>query len=206
MFDLFQRGGFVMYPLLLCSIIALAIVLERLWYFAVQIRGNCDELFEDAVTALRQGRPLEAMQAVRRKKGPIPAILAAAITSCEEPAPVLEDAVARAGRVELYRMERGLPMLDAIVTMAPLLGLLGTVTGIIKTFNVIGNLAGVTTPADMGPGIAEALFTTAFGLMIAVPTMGFYAYLANLVDKKVLLMNNRATEVLYAIAKRGERA
>lgn len=203
MLDLFLRGGLTMYPLLLCSVIALAIVLERLWYFMFQIREDGDEVYEATLVALQQGRPLEAMQALRRKKGPVVAVLSAAVSHSTEAPAIVEDAVARAGREAVFHMERGLPMLDAIVTMAPLLGLLGTVTGIIKTFNVIGNLAGVTTPADMGPGIAEALFTTAFGLMIAVPSMAFYAYFSHQVDKRVLVMNNRASELLKVLASRG---
>jgi biopolymer transport protein ExbB len=206
MLDLFLRGGFAMYPLLLCSVISLAIILERLWYFVFQIRGDGDDVYEATMIALKQGRPLEAMQALRRKKGPVAAILTAAVSHSAEPPAITEDAVARAGREAVFQMERGLSMLDAIVTMAPLLGLLGTVTGIIKTFNVIGNLAGVTTPADMGPGIAEALFTTAFGLMIAVPTMAFYAYFSHQVEKRILLMNNRASEVLKVLLSRGEQA
>lgn len=194
-----------MWPLLFCSIVALAIILDRLWFFFIGSRGENEELVSQALAALSGGRRLEAMQLVRKEKGVTNSIMAAALAQADEPAPVVEEAMARVGRGELLRMQRGLGTLEAIVTIAPLLGLLGTVTGIIGTFNVIGGLQGLASPAEVAPGIAEALFTTAFGLIIATPAVFFHAIFTNQVERRVALMNNRAGQVLHALGRGGER-
>lgn len=205
LWDLFQRGGFVMWPLLLCSIAALAIIFDRLWFFVVASREEDGEVVGEALAAIAGGRRLEAMQVVRKHQGPAASIVGAALAHAGQPMPVVEEAMSRAGRLELLRMQRGLGTLEAIITVAPLLGLLGTVTGIIRTFNVVGAMAGLSTPAQMAPGIAEALFTTAFGLMIASPSVIFHAIFTHQIDRRVTTINNLGGQILQAFAKGGER-
>lgn len=206
LWSLFLRGGMVMWPLLLCSIVALAIILDRLWFFFVSARREDEQLLGEALTAAAGGRRLEAMQVLRKQRGPGSNIVAAALSHGGEPDAVVEEAMSRAARVELTTMQRGFAVLEAIITVAPLLGLLGTVTGIIRTFNVVGAMAGLSSPAEMAPGIAEALFTTAFGLMIAVPAVIFHAIFTREVDRRVTLMNNLGGQVLQAMRQGGERS
>jgi biopolymer transport protein ExbB len=155
---------------------------------------------------LAGGRRLEAMQLVRKERGMASNLMSAALAHVGEPRAVVEEALTRAGRAELLKLQRGLGTLEAIVTVAPLLGLLGTVTGIIRTFNVVGAMAGLSTPAQMAPGIAEALFTTAFGLMIASPSVILHAVFVHEVDRRVVKLNNLASQILQALAQGGDRA
>ncbi|MGE5553169.1 MAG: MotA/TolQ/ExbB proton channel family protein [Betaproteobacteria bacterium] len=206
LWDLFLRGGFVMWPLLVCSVVALAIILDRCWFFLVSSRRENEEVIGEALAAVAGGRQLEAMKAVRKQRGPAGSILAAALSHAGQPEAVLEEAMSRTARLELLYMQRGLATLEAIITVAPLLGLLGTVTGIIRTFNVIGSMEGLHTPAQVAPGIAEALFTTAFGLMIAVPAVVFHALFTREIDRRVLVMNNLGSQIMQALRQGGERA
>ncbi|MDI6871615.1 MAG: MotA/TolQ/ExbB proton channel family protein [Bacillota bacterium] len=205
LWDLFVRGGIVMWPLLFCSVAALAIILDRCWFFFAASRGENEDLIGEALAAVAGGRRLEAMKVVRKQRGPATSIFAAALAHAGQPGAVVEEAMSRAARLELLHMQRGLATLEAIITVAPLLGLLGTVTGIIRTFNVVGAMAGLGTPAEMAPGIAEALFTTAFGLMIAVPAVVFHALFAREVDRRVTLMNNLGGQIMQALRQGGEQ-
>lgn len=204
LWELFQRGGFAMWPLLFCSVVALAIILDRSWFFLVSLRGEDDDVVTGALAALAGGRPLEAMQAIRKHKGPAASLISAALSHRGQARAVVEEAMGRAARVELLRMQRGLGTLEAIVTVAPLLGLLGTVTGIIRTFNVIGSMSGLQSPSQVAPGIAEALFTTAFGLMIASPAVLCHALFAHQVERRVVAINNLGSRVLQALVQGGD--
>ncbi|MGE5575840.1 MAG: MotA/TolQ/ExbB proton channel family protein [Syntrophothermus sp.] len=201
MFDLFTKGGLVMYPLLLCSIFSLAVGLERLYYLW-RSRIDVDDLLADVKTALLQERVLEAMQIAKRSRGPVAALVMAGLGQYGKDEEVVEAHLEDVARQEVYKLERRLPVLDAIVTIAPLLGLLGTVTGIIKSFNVLAAMQGLATPSVLSAGIAEALLTTAAGLIVAIPTMAGYAYLSSLVDRRVLEMNRSATQILAMVVKR----
>lgn len=203
MIELFQLGGILMYPLFFSSVLALAVIIERIYYFIV-IRDDLDEVMDRVENSLKQGRILEAMQVARRAKGPVATVLASAIAHKGEPRQVIEDYVRRAGSEELYKLERGLPILEIVISVAPLLGLLGTVFGIIESFNVLGALQGVSNPALLSTGIAEALLTTAAGLSIAIPVAVMHAYFSRKVDKYILEMNKRSIDIVNLLADRGD--
>lgn len=203
MLELFRQGGVVMYPLLLCSILAVAVVIERIYYFLI-IRDDLEEVMDKVESSLKQQRVLEAMQTARRAKGPVAAVLTAAIAHQGESRQVLEDYIRRAGSEELYKLERGLPILEVVITISPLLGLLGTVLGIIESFNILGAMAGVAEPAVLSVGIAKALLTTAAGLTIAIPVAVCYAYFNRRVDRYILEMNKRSVDIVNLLAGRGE--
>lgn len=205
MLDLLTRGGTVMYFILLASVISLAVILERAWYFW-SIRSEGDEVMSDVQTALSQGRVLEAMQIARHINGPVGSLLTSAIAHQGQDEKTVREAVEKAGQEEVYRLEKGLSVMEMLASVSPLLGLLGTVTGIIKNFNVMGQMAGVTTPAVLSVGIAEALLTTAFGLIVAIPTLAIYTYFSRLVDKHLLEMNKNASIIISLVARRGEGA
>lgn len=202
MLDLFYRGGPVMYFILLCSILALAVALERLFYF-LRIRTSYEELLSDVETALRQDRPLEAIQIARRYRGPVANVVAAAVTRHGQGEKAVREAVQKVGQEEVYQLEKGLAVLEMVATVAPLLGLLGTVTGIIRSFNVLGALEGIVSPAVLSIGIAEALITTAAGLIVAIPTLAVYTFFSRLVDRHLVNLNKVTGEILNLMSGRG---
>ncbi|HBN96675.1 MAG TPA: MotA/TolQ/ExbB proton channel family protein [Firmicutes bacterium] len=198
MLRIFVLGGPVMIPLLLCSIFALAIGIERLWYL-LRSRIDTDDLLEDIKLSLGQGKVLEAMQIAKKSRGPVAAVLAAGIAHYDQGREEIKEHMSVTGHEEIHKMERRLGALDLIVTISPLLGILGTVTGIIGSFNVMGAMEGVTQASALSIGIAEALITTATGLIIAVPTMALTAYLNSIVTNQVADMNKKSTELLNVL-------
>ncbi|HOB90644.1 MAG: MotA/TolQ/ExbB proton channel family protein [Bacillota bacterium] len=204
MLDAFLKGGVIMYPILLCSIVALAVVIERM---IVLLRRNADadELLEDVRYAVDAGRIIEALQIAKRSRSPLSNMIVAALTSMGKPRTEVEEMVRTAGEQELRRLEKNLPILELVVTIAPMLGLLGTVVGIIKSFNVLGATAGLTDPAVLSIGIAEALITTAAGLIVAIPTQAMYTYLNGLIERHVSVMNRKSLEIVsLAVSNRSD--
>lgn len=191
-------GGPVMYPLLICSIFSVAIGLERLWYL-LRSKIDTDDLLEDIKLSLGQGKVLEAMQIAKKSRGPVAAVLASGIAHYDQGREEIKEHMAVVGREEIFKMEKRLGGLELIVTVSPLLGILGTVTGIISSFNVMGAMEGVAQASALSVGIAEALITTAAGLIIAVPTMVLTAYLNSIVTGQVADMSKKATELLNVL-------
>jgi len=204
MLDVLVKGGPVMIPLLFCSVLAVAVALERLWYL-YSTRGDSEDLMDEVKLALSQGKLLEAVQIAKRSRSQVAALIATGIAYSDRPREELKELLDEVGRDEVYKMERRLAVLDLVATVSPLLGLLGTVTGIIRTFNVIGALQGLGSPQDLSLGIAEALITTAAGLIIAIPTVAVYQWIGSIIDRRVAEMNRRSAELLEALAAlRGE--
>ncbi|HHW72509.1 MAG TPA: MotA/TolQ/ExbB proton channel family protein [Firmicutes bacterium] len=203
MLKFFALGGPVMIPLLFCSIFALAIGLERLWYL-MRSRVDTDELMEDIKLSLGQGKVLEAMQIAKKSRGPVAAVLAAGIAHYDQSPEEIKENMDVVGRDEIYKMEKRMVALELIVSIAPLLGILGTVTGIIQSFNVIAALEGIGQAQELSAGIAEALITTAAGLSIAIPTMALNAFLNSIIDKNVADMSKKSAELLTVLETRSE--
>ncbi|HHV94590.1 MAG TPA: MotA/TolQ/ExbB proton channel family protein [Firmicutes bacterium] len=203
MLDLIIRGGPVMIPLLLCSVLMVAVSLERLVYL-LRCRVDTEDLMDDIKLALQQGKILEAIQIAKKTRGPVAAVLAAGIAHYDKDKQFIRERLEEAASEEVYRMERRLGLLDAIITAAPLLGLLGTVTGIINSFQVITAIGGLDDTLALSAGIAEALITTAAGLVIAIPGTLIYSYLSGLIDRLVVDINKRASELLAIFESRGD--
>ncbi|MDI9484206.1 MAG: MotA/TolQ/ExbB proton channel family protein [Bacillota bacterium] len=203
MLRIFALGGPVMIPLLLCSIFALAIGIERLWYL-LRSRVDTDDLLEDIKLSLGQGKVLEAMQIAKKSRGPVAAVLATGIAHYDQDREEIKEHMTVVGQEEIHKMERRLGALDFIVTASPLLGILGTVTGIIDSFNVMGAMEGVTQASALSIGIAEALITTATGLIIAVPTMALASYLNSVVNTLIADMNKKSNELLNVLDARSD--
>ena len=203
MFELVVSGGWVMWPLILCSIIALAIVGERLWalqkkYISpsglveqVQRWLETEELNETHVEALRVSSPLGR-------------ILAAGLVNRKHSHDVVREAVEDAGRHVLPELERFLNTLGSISAIAPFLGLLGTVVGMIKMFAGIGN-QGVGDPTLIATGISQALITTAAGLLIAIPGVLFYRYFRGKVNELILEMEQQAIKFIMVLHHEREK-
>jgi len=163
---LFDRGGPVMWPILICSLIALAVAIERLFAFWKHNVANFyfRNRHKEILSLTRDGRFDEALAIARAADSPICRIFGSALENRE--AGFLETLEA-ASQLELNRLRRGFTVLDTAITVAPMLGILGTVTGIIDTFNVL-SAAGMENPTGATAGIAEALITTAAGLIVAI--------------------------------------
>lgn len=189
--DTFQRGGWVMYPILLCSIIALTLIIERLFYFA-RVNANPGELLNRVRRALEAGKPDEAVGMCRVHGSPVAAIILAALREREHGKAAIEEAVEEAGFNEAPKVERYLIVLGVIAKVATLLGLYGTVLGMIQSFNVIASAGLAGDPGGVARGIAIALITTAGGLTVAIPVTVFYHY-----------FHSRAQKILYEMERIG---
>ena len=159
---------------------------------------------DDIKLALQQGKILEAIQIAKKTRGPVAAVLAAGIAHYDKDKQFIRERLEEVAYEEVFRMERRLGLLDAIITAAPLLGLLGTVTGIINSFQVISAVGGLDDTLALSTGIAEALITTATGLVIAIPGTLIYSYLSGLIDRLVVDINKRSSELLAIFEARGD--
>jgi biopolymer transport protein ExbB len=197
MFEIVKAGGIVMVPIILCSILALAITLERLW----TLRGAkvVPEELTDKVWRWVENRTLSDKQiGALQLHSPLGRVLAAGLSNRHRDRTLMMEAIDDAGRHVLHDLERYLNTLGTIASVSPLLGLLGTVTGMIRTFKSI-TIAGVGTPSAMAGGIAEALITTAAGLIVAIPALVAYRYLRGRVEGLVIEMEKEALKLVQAI-------
>lgn len=195
MLDMFIKGGPVMYPLLVCSIIALTVVIERLFFWVGMDRLRNKQLVDDVLELCRRGD----WESVRVKtKGSRDYIIRILIIGILHREFSMTKAMESAAAEEIKRMRRYLNVLDTMITVAPLLGILGTVTGIIVSFEALG-WAGIENPQAVTAGIAQALITTAFGLIIAIPSVIPYNYFNSRVENAVLDIEKYATslEIVY---------
>jgi biopolymer transport protein ExbB len=197
MFEIVKAGGIVMVPLILCSILAVAITLERLWTLRSQ-HVVPDELV-DKVWRWVENRTLSDKQiGALQQHSPLGRVLAAGLANRDRDRSLMIEAIEDAGRHVAHELERYLNALGTIAAISPLLGLLGTVTGMIRTFKAI-TVAGVGNPAAMASGIAEALITTAAGLIIAIPALVAYRFLRGRVDGHVIDMEKESLKLVQAI-------
>jgi biopolymer transport protein ExbB len=207
MWEFMQKGGPIMWPILLCSVIAFAIVIERLIRLK-QEQIDTKSFMEQISKSLKRNKIMEALDLCERTGGPIANILKAGILKHDRPRAEVREAIEDASIHEVPRLERNLPVLNTIAQAAPLLGLLGTVTGLVAAFQVIESKATATTPVnpgDLAGGIWQALLATTFGLCVAIPTFVSYNYLVSRVDGFVLDMERSATDLLNILGeKRGE--
>ncbi|MCL6588891.1 MAG: MotA/TolQ/ExbB proton channel family protein [Firmicutes bacterium] len=192
MWQFFVKGGLAMYPLTVCSILALIIIIERILFFS-RI-PNDDPEYQTLKKLLSQGKINEAKVLSDRWNSAISRVTASAVKQWEADKRLLESAIQSAGETELNHLQRGLSILDTIVTASPLLGLLGTVTGIIKTFLALSASNGQA--AQLSAGIAEALYTTAFGLSIAIPALFFVNIFYGIAEKRALDLNSKCREII----------
>jgi biopolymer transport protein ExbB len=198
MMDLLQKGGIVLAFIIILSVIAAVIIIERLLYFRKN-RTDEDQLLQRLKSALQKGHYDEALSICEANPLPISNLMKVGIEHRQYSEEVIKDAVTDAANMEIPRMERYVSFLGTIAQIAPLLGLLGTVTGNIKAFGVLGNFAGsVSDPGLLARGIAEALITTAAGIIVSIPAVIFYNYLVSKVNHSIIRLENRVTElVLY---------
>jgi len=186
MIEIFKNGGPLMYPILICSVIGWAIFLERLRAFAV-IRRGMPPLLLQAEQKLAENRLADAALLCQKSPSPLAKILLAILKQQATSRSHLKEVADEIGGREVVALQRYLGLLGTIANIAPLLGLLGTVLGMIEAFNTIAAL-GVGTPATLGGGISQALITTAAGLSVAVPMILIHRYLCSRAERLALEM------------------
>lgn len=199
---LIARGGYLMYPLLICSLIALWAFLERFWHFR---RATIDagEFTAGIRNLVRNKRITESITLCKETPGPVAAVLRTALLCHGQSRAQIEEAIERTARYELPRLEHNLPVLATLARVTPLLGLLGTITGMISTFQVIERQAPYVQPAQLAQGIWEALITTAFGLVIAIPCHIAHDYLASRVRAFAADMERSAADIIDVLTEPG---
>lgn len=194
MFELIQSGGIMMFPLILSSILALAIIIER--FMALREHKVVPQRDVELARKLAGShRVADAQVDELRNSSLLGRVLAAGLESRELPRHIMKENVEEAGRHVVHELERYLPALGTIVTIAPMMGLLGTVLGMIGVFSAI-NAAGVGNPQQMAGGISEALITTVAGLLIAIVTLVFERYFKGKVDGYVATMEREALRLI----------
>lgn len=194
----FLAGGPVMWPILLCSVFALAIILEKFWHLH-KIKIDTREFLSNILDKMKHHRIKEALEICDNTQSPISHILKAGILRYDRARPQIKEAIEDASLYEVPRLEKNLSTLATIAHISPLLGLLGTVTGMVRCFQTIQAKAtsfNPVSPGDLAGGIWEALLTTVAGLIVAIPTFVVYNYLVNRINNFILEMEKAATELV----------
>lgn len=197
MLELVKSGGWLMAPIILCSIAALAIIVERLWTLQRERIVPVD-LVAHAWERVRTGAMTEERMQALREGSPLGRILAAGLASWDLERDLMKENIEEVARHVVHELERYLNALGTIAAIAPLLGLLGTVIGMIKVFAVI-TAQGVGEPRVLAGGISEALITTAAGLTVAIPSLLFHRILHGRVDELVMAMEQEALKMVGAL-------
>ncbi|PVV23677.1 MAG: biopolymer transporter ExbB [gamma proteobacterium symbiont of Ctena orbiculata] len=201
MLELVKSGGWLMLPIIACSIVALGIVIERLR--SLQRKRVMPEYLMRQILQLHKDDKLKLADLEKLKSSsPLGRILAAGLVNRDHNKEVMKEAIEEVGRQVVHDLERYLNTLGTIASISPLLGLLGTVIGMIKVFSVIVT-AGVGDPGVLAGGISEALITTAAGLSVAIPSLMFHRYFSGLIARLVIGMEEQALKLVEVI--HGER-
>jgi len=197
--EYFNKGGIIMYPLLLCSIIGITIVIEKLY----TLRRK--RIIVPAVVKVAQGinHPDDIKTATyicSQSPGPFSAIINITLQHHQEDKEAIKEALNDQGRQEVHRLEKGLVILETIAGIAPLLGLLGTVLGILRVFNIISAM-GIGQAEALAGGISEALITTIAGLFIGIPAVVAYNYFTQKAESLVLEIERHSNALLSKITR-----
>ena len=198
--EFFKKGGIFMWPLLLCSIIGVVFIIERLWAYH-SVKMNTADFTIAIKKLISKGDIRGAIKVCENQKSPIAAVIKSGLLKFGKGRDIVENAVATSAVVEASRLERGLSVLATIANIAPLIGFLGTVSGMISSFDVIAK-QGLTDPGAVAGGISEALITTASGLTVAIPMLAAYNYFTGKVARFTLEMeesSNILLDILYEI-------
>lgn len=198
MWSYFERGGPVMWPLLALSILGVTVIFWR-WWALRQATAGLHAFMKDLRGKLVSRDVEGAIAVCERHRGPVASIVKAGLLRYGRPKDEVEMALQDASAHELSVLERGLPVLATVAMVAPLLGFLGTVTGMINSFEALASV-GLNNPTAVARGISEALITTAAGLAIAIPVQMAYNYFVTSVNSLVRNMESAAHVVLEAIS------
>ncbi len=200
LFSILAEGGILMIPITLLWILAIYVIAER-WRFLNNSRMDNDKFLSTVEDMLREGNTRQAMLYCDQMDKPLSRILKQGIGRLGRPLVDIEDAIKNAGKKETYRLESKMDWLATIAGVAPLLGFLGTVTGMISAFMQIQSLQGNVNPSVLAGGIWEALVTTAWGLFVGIVAYGFYNYLLNKINRTIFGLEVASTEFMELLQK-----
>ncbi len=193
MWSIIQAAGWPIWPLIFASIIALALILERLWSLRRSVVAPAG-MVDHVLAEYRQSGAAPEFIAKVAQQGPLGRILATGLANVKSPRPVIKESIEETGRVVSHDLDRFLTTLGTIAAMAPLLGLFGTVVGMIEIFG--SQTAAGSNPIQLAHGISVALYNTAFGLIVAIPSMIFYRHFRATVDGFVVEMEQQAVKLV----------
>jgi biopolymer transport protein ExbB len=191
--SIIQAAGWPIWPLIIASIVALALIFERLYSLRQSVVAP-PGMVDRVLAEYRQTGPTPELLGKTAAQGPLGRILAAGLANVRSPRPVMKEAIEEVGRVVTHELERFLNSLGTIAAMAPLLGLFGTVIGMIEIFGSQG--AASSNPIQLAQGISIALYNTAMGLIVAIPSMIFYRHFRGKVDALVVEMEQQAIKLV----------
>jgi biopolymer transport protein ExbB len=200
LFSILMDGGILMIPIGLLWILAIYVIAER-WRFLNESQMDNDQFLSSVEDMLRDGNTRQAVLYCDQMDKPLSRILKQGITRLGRPLVDIEDAIKNAGKKETYRLENKMDWLATVAGVAPLLGFLGTVTGMIDAFMQIQSLQGNVNPSVLAGGIWEALITTAFGLFVGIIAFGFYNYLLNKINRMMFGLEVASTEFMELLQK-----
>jgi biopolymer transport protein ExbB len=196
-FEIIKAGGWVMLPIILCSIAAMTIIGERFWSLQrkyIVPKGLVAQVWKWVIEGRLDKQHLETL----RNNSPLGKVLAAGLINIHHDRETMKASIEEIGNQVVHDLERYLNTLGAIAEIAPLMGLLGTVTGIIRMFAAIGEV-GLGNPMVLSSGLSEALVATAAGLLVAIPSMFFHRYLRGRVDELVLAIEQEALKMINVL-------
>lgn len=197
MFEIVQAGGWLMAPLILCSVIAAAVIAERLWTLQRK-RVLPDGMGAKVWQWVEKGELDERHVRALRDSSPLGRILSAGLEARDRERDIMKEQIEDTGRHVAHDLNRFLTTLGTIAAISPLIGLLGTVIGMVQVFAAI-TTGGVGDPSVLADGISQALITTAAGLSVAIPSLIGFRYLRNHVDSLVVEMEQEATKLVDTI-------
>jgi biopolymer transport protein ExbB len=201
MIDVIKSGGIIMVPIILCGVVATFIIIERLIFFYTTAKGE-KILLEQLSPLLKRKEFTAIAEACDRSGTPLAALVKKAVSYRHYPDKEIKEAVLNEANREIPRLERFLTPLGTIANISTLLGLLGTVTGNIEAFGVLGSAGAMGNPAMLAGAISEALVTTAAGLVVSIPSIIFYNYFVSRVGKRVTGMEAASGDVIIQISGR----
>jgi biopolymer transport protein ExbB len=202
-FEFMRKGGIFMYPILLCSIVGLAIFIQKIW--TLRVKRIIPEVFLNSLNGfLSQGKLGEAIVLSRTNGSSIARIALAALENSNKSKEELKEEIEAAGRREAQELGRYIEGLGAISNASTLLGLLGTISGMITIFKVI-SVQPIVNPPSLAGGISEALYTTAFGLLVAIPAYIAYKYTSGKVDGFISDMEEEGRRIMEEVLLANER-
>ena len=197
MLAIFQAAGWPIWLLLIASIVAVALIVERL-IFLRREKILPKQLLDDVIRVYRSGKVTPDVVNTLEQNSPLGAVLASALRNVDAPRDVMKESIEEAGRGVAHGLERFLTTLGTIASLAPLMGLFGTVVGMIEIFGAQSPTGG-SNPAQLAHGISVALYNTGFGLAIAMPALVFYRHFRNLVDTYVVDMELQAVKFVDVV-------
>ena len=202
MIGLFQDGGWAMWPLLVLLIFGVAVTIER-WITLSRAAINADDFFNKLENALRTEGPNSAAKLCSETRGPVASVIHAGLLRLERGIDHVEKTIENSGAVEIGALERGMIWLSTVANIAPMVGFLGTVSGMINAFQAI-KVRGDVVPADVAGGISEALITTASGLIVGIVIQFFHNLFASRIDRIISDMQEHTAGLVDVLVDLGK--